>query len=110
MSCLPIYKIPPSNGIVITVIIEQFGYGFGFTSFLLFTVFIAEGASKTAHYALATGFMALGMMLPGLISGQIQEWLGYTGFFIWVVVAGIPGILVIRYLKFPASFGKKAEV
>ena len=92
-----------------TVIVEQFGYGFGFTSFLMFTIYIAEGASKTSHYALATGFMALGMMLPGMISGFVQEYLGYQGFFIWVVIAGLPGILLIKFLKFPSTYGMKAD-
>lgn len=92
-----------------TVIVEQLGYGFGFASFLMFTIFIAEGPSKTAHFALATGFMALGMMLPGMVSGYIQEFLGYTGFFIWVVIAGLPGIFLIRYLKIPATYGMKTE-
>ena len=92
-----------------TVIVEQFGYGFGFSSFLMFTIYIAEGSSKTAHYAIATGFMALGMMLPGMISGFIQEYLGYAGFFVWVVVAGLPGILLIRFLKIPSTYGKKSS-
>ncbi len=91
----------------ITVIIEQLGYGFGFASFMMYLIYLAEGTSKTAHYALATGFMALGMMLPGMISGFIQEYLGYAGFFFWVVLAGIPGIILIRFLKFPSDYGKK---
>lgn len=91
----------------ITVIIEQLGYGFGFTSFMIYLIYLAEGASKTSHYALATGFMALGMMLPGMVSGFIQEYLGYAGFFLWVVFAGIPGIILIKFLKFPNDFGKK---
>lgn len=95
--------------VVATVILEQFGYGFGFTSFLIFTIYIAQGISKTAHYALATGFMALGMMLPGMASGFVQEYLGYTGFFLWVVVAGIPGIFMIRYLKFSDTYGMKTN-
>ena len=95
--------------IATTIVIEQFGYGFGFSAYLLFMIYMAEGTSKTAHYALMTGFMALGMMLPGLISGWIQEWLGYPGFFVWVVVAGIPGIMIIRYLEFPKSFGLKTS-
>ncbi|MGB5270614.1 MAG: MFS transporter, partial [Eudoraea sp.] len=67
----------------------------------------AEGASKTSHYAIATGFMALGMMLPGLVSGYIQEWLGYDGFFIWVVIGALPAIFILKYLKYPADYGKK---
>lgn len=91
----------------IVVVIEQFGYGFGFAAYLMYLIFIAEGISKTSHYAIATGFMALGMMLPGMISGYIQELLGYTGFFVWVVIAALPGILVARHLKYPNDYGKK---
>ncbi len=91
----------------IVVIIEQFGYGFGFAAYLMFLIYVAEGVSKTSHYAIATGFMALGMMLPGMASGIIQEAIGYTGFFIWVVITAIPGILLTRYIQYPATYGKK---
>ena len=91
-----------------TVVIEQFGYGFGFAAFLVYLIYVADGLSKTSHYALATGFMALGMMLPGMLSGYIQEWLGYDGFFIWVVLAALPVLVIVRYLDYPADFGKKA--
>ena len=94
--------------VVGTVVIEQFGYGFGFAAFLVYLIYVAEGLSKTSHYALATGFMALGMMLPGMLSGYIQEWLGYDGFFIWVVLAALPVLVIVRYLDYPADFGKKA--
>ncbi|MNQ47015.1 muropeptide transporter [compost metagenome] len=93
----------------ITVILEQFGYGFGFTGFMMFLIHVAEGESKTAHYALATGFMALGMMLPGMLSGYIQQFLGYQNFFIWVLLATIPGLILSRFLIFPKDFGKKSE-
>lgn len=93
-----------------TVIVEQFGYGFGFAAFLIYLIYIAEGSSKTSHYALATGFMALGMMLPGMLSGYLQEWLGYTGFFIWVVLSAIPALILLRYIKYPPEYGKKTEV
>ena len=83
------------------VILEQFGYGFGFTGFMMFLIHVAEGESKTAHYALATGFMALGMMLPGMLSGYIQQYLGYQHFFIWVLLATIPGLILSRFLIFP---------
>ena len=89
-----------------TVIVEQFGYGLGIAGFMVYLIYVAEGNSKTSHYALATGFMALGMMLPGLISGYMQEWLGYDGFFIWVVLAALPAFVILRYLKYPADFGK----
>jgi PAT family beta-lactamase induction signal transducer AmpG len=93
--------------VVGTVVLEQFGYGFGFAAFMMYLIYVAEGASKTSHYAIATGFMALGMMLPGMLSGYIQEWLGYDGFFIWVVIAALPAFLVLRYLKYPEDYGKK---
>ena len=90
------------------VILEQFGYGFGFTAFMMYLIHVAEGESKTAHYALATGFMALGMMLPGMLSGYIQKFLGYQNFFIWVLLATIPGLILSRFLIFPKDFGKKS--
>jgi PAT family beta-lactamase induction signal transducer AmpG len=89
------------------VIVEQFGYGFGFAAYLMYIIFISEGMYKTSYYALATGFMALGMMLPGLLSGIIQEWLGYTNFFIWIAIASIPGILLTKFLIYPPDYGKK---
>ncbi len=95
--------------IYLAIIIEQFGYGFGFAAFMMYLIYVAEGESKTSHYALATGFMALGMMLPGMVSGYIQEYLGYSNFFIWVFCSTIPGILLSRFLEFPAEFGKKSE-
>ncbi|WP_194776568.1 MFS transporter [Pararhodonellum marinum] len=94
----------------IVVVIEQLGYGFGFAAFMVYLIYIAEGASKTSHYAIATGFMALGMMLPGMISGFMQEWLGYRDFFIWVVITAVPGILMVKYVDFPRDFGKKKEI
>lgn len=89
------------------VVIEQLGYGFGFAAFMMYLIYVSEGPSKTSHYAIATGFMALGMMLPGMASGFIQEALGYPGFFIWIVIAAFPGILMVRYVKFPYEYGKK---
>ncbi|MBF4471612.1 MULTISPECIES: MFS transporter [Flavobacterium] len=91
------------------VIIEQFGYGFGFSGFMMYLIYVAEGESKTSHYAIATGFMALGMMLPGMLSGYIQQYLGYGNFFIWVLLATIPGIILSRFLVFPKDYGKKTE-
>jgi PAT family beta-lactamase induction signal transducer AmpG len=91
------------------VILEQFGYGFGFAAFMMYLIYVAEGESKTSHYAIATGFMALGMMLPGMLSGYIQQFLGYGNFFIWVFLATIPGIIISRFLVFPKDFGKKVQ-
>ncbi len=93
----------------IVVIIEQFGYGFGFAAFMMYLIYVADGESKTSHYSIATGFMALGMMLPGMLSGYIQQYLGYGNFFIWVFLATIPGIILSRFLIFPKDFGKKVE-
>ena len=92
-----------------TVIAEQFGYGFGFAAFMMYLIYVADGESKTSHYSIATGFMALGMMLPGMVSGYIQEYLGYGNFFIWVFIATVPGLILSRYLIFPADFGKKLK-
>ena len=92
-----------------TVVFEKFGYGFGFAAFLMYLIYIAEGKSKTSHYAIATGFMALGMMLPGMLSGFMQEWLGYSGFFIWVVIAALPALVLLPFLKYPANYGKKEK-
>lgn len=97
------------GAVVTTVILEQFGYGFAIAGFMVYLIYIAEGVSKTSHYAIATGFMALGMMLPGLISGFMQEWLGYDGFFIWVVLAALPSLILLKYIKYPPEYGKKRE-
>jgi len=85
---------------------EQLGYGFGFAAYLMFMIHVAEGKHKTAHYALCTGFMALGMMLPGMASGWLQQQLGYTHFFTWVCVATLPSVAVAAMLKLPAEFGR----
>lgn len=92
-----------------SVAIEQFGYGFGFTAYMLFMIYFAEGRHKTAHFAISTGFMALGMMLPGMISGWLQEIIGYQNFFIWVMLCTLPGFLLIRFLKINPSFGIKKK-
>ncbi|XLS27853.1 MFS transporter [Flavobacteriaceae bacterium M23B6Z8] len=93
----------------IVVILEQLGYGFGFTAFMMYLIYVAEGAAKTAHYSIATGLMALGMMLPGMISGYVQEYIGYPFFFIWVLLAAIPAILLVKKVDFPYDYGKKVQ-
>lgn len=93
----------------ICVAIEQFGYGFGFTAFMLYLIYISEGKFKTAHFAIATGLMALGMMLPGMISGWIQEQVGYLNFFIWVCISTIPAFIITKFIKIDPAFGKKNE-
>ena len=95
--------------ITIFVAIEQFGYGFGFTAYMLFMMMISDGEHKTAHYALCTGFMAFGMMLPGMFSGVLQEAIGYQSFFIWVMVATIPGLVLIKFLNINPGYGIKKE-
>jgi MFS transporter, PAT family, beta-lactamase induction signal transducer AmpG len=89
------------------VAIEQFGYGFGFTAYLLYMIYIARGQHSTAHYAICTGFMSLGMMLPGMASGWLQEWLGYQQFFAWVLLATIPSFLVVRAIPLDNDFAKR---
>ena len=91
------------------VALEQFGYGFGFTAFMLYLIYFSEGNHKTAHFAFCTGFMALGMMLPGMVSGWIQEAIGYQSFFIWVMVCSIPGFIILRFLKIERNFGKRGD-
>ncbi|HTA95124.1 MAG TPA: MFS transporter, partial [Verrucomicrobiae bacterium] len=89
------------------VALEQFGYGFGSTALFLYMIYIARGEHQTAHYAICTGFMALGMMLPGMWSGRLQEFLGYPDFFIWVILATIPSFLVAAKIPLDAEFGKR---
>lgn len=95
--------------ISLCVAIEQFGYGIGFTAYALYLIFISEGEHKTAHYAIGTGFMALGMMIPGMPAGWIQEQIGYPMFFVWVCICTIPGIIASILVKrtIPKNFGMK---
>ena len=81
------------------VAVEQFGYGFGFTALTYFMMLFCKGPRQTAHYAICTGFMALGMMLPGMISGYIQELLGYRNFFIWIMICTIPSFMAVKYAR-----------
>jgi len=87
--------------------VEQFGYGLGFTAYMMYMVLVAEGAHKTAHYAICTGFMALGMMLPGMWSGWMQDKLGYFHFFGWVLLCTLPSLAMAALIKIPENFGKK---
>ncbi len=93
----------------ILVAIEQFGYGFGFTAFTLYLIYVSEGDHKTSHFAIATGLMALGMMLPGMASGWIQELIGYKHFFVWVCIATIPAFIITKFIPIDPEFGKKQE-
>ncbi len=88
--------------------VEQFGYGLGFTAYLMYMILVSDGPHRTAHYAICTGFMALGMMLPGMWSGWLQQQLGYLPFFVWVLAATIPSFAMAALIKIPEGFGKKA--
>lgn len=90
------------------VAVEQFGYGFGFTAFMLYLLYFADGPHRTAHYAICTGFMALGMMLPGMWSGWVADLVGYRHFFLWVIFSALPGFTLGMLLKVDPQFGKKA--
>jgi PAT family beta-lactamase induction signal transducer AmpG len=105
----------PTNLVLVSaaVALEQFGYGFGFTAYMVFMLMVAGGADgsavhKTAHYALCTGFMALGMMLPGMWAGWLQGQLGYLGFFVWACVATLPSFGAAALLRIDPGFGKRA--
>lgn len=87
--------------------IEQFGYGFGFAAYMLYMLYVSQGAHQTAHYAICTGFMALGMMIPGMFSGWLQELMGYQYFFIWVLIATLPSFVVALLIPLDKSFGRK---
>jgi len=104
----------PSDLITINsmIAIEQFGYGFGFTGYMLYMLYLASKSKyKTAHFAIATGFMALGMMLPGMISGWVQESLGYQNFFIYVIICTIPSFIALWFVNkdLDPTFGLKEE-
>ena len=101
----------PENLAIVSAAVglEQFTYGFSFTAYTMFMIMVSEGEHKTAHYAICTGLMAMGMMLPGMISGKLQEWLGYQMFFITVLLSLIPAFLVAMNVKIDPEFGKKVD-
>lgn len=102
------YAQPESLIIVnVCVFIEQFGYGFGFTAFMMYLIYFSEGEHKTAHYAICTGFMALGMMLPGMVSGWLEELVGYRHFFVWTIICCLVTYIVTSLLKIDSEFGRK---
>lgn len=104
------YVMPTSFFTISTAVaIEQLGYGFGFTAYMLFMIYVSDGAHKTSHFAITTGFMALGMMIPGMISGWLQDIVGYQHFFVWVVLATIPAFIITAFVKIDPEFGKKKE-
>ena len=99
----------PSNIWVIgsCVALDQFGYGFGFTAYMLYLIYFSDGEFKTAHYSLCTAFMALSMMIPGMVAGYIQEALGYTKFFGFVMLCCLVTVVVTLMLKVDPEYGKK---
>lgn len=101
--------VQPDNLYIISscLFVEQFGYGFGFTAYMLFLIYYARGTHETSHYAMATAFMAAGMMLPGMMAGALQEWMGYRLFFVWVMVCCAVTFVVSSFLKIDEEFGKK---
>lgn len=101
----------PSNLLVVNVcvFIEQFGYGFGFTAYMLYLILYSQGDFKTSHYALCTAFMALSMMIPGLFAGALQEAVGYRSFFIIVMICCAVTFIVTSFLKIDPEFGKKKQ-
>lgn len=98
----------PSNLWIINfcVAFDQFGYGFGFTAYMLYMMYFSEGEFKTSHYSLCTAFMAMSMMLPGMVAGYLQEWLGYVGFFWMVAVCCLATIGVTLLVKVDPEYGK----
>ena len=104
------YAQPEQYWIVVTsVAIEQMGYGFGFTAYTLYMLYVSAGKYKTAHFAFSTGIMALGMMIPGMFSGWLQETVGYQQFFIWVMLCTIPGFVMAKIIKIDTNFGMRKE-
>jgi PAT family beta-lactamase induction signal transducer AmpG len=101
-------QVQPASLAVIggALTVEQFGYGFGFTAYMVYMMMVSAGEHRTAHYAICTGFMALGMMLPGLPAGWIQDHLGYARFFIWVCLATIPSFVASALIKIEPGYGR----
>jgi PAT family beta-lactamase induction signal transducer AmpG len=101
--------LQPQNPFVVAcaLAVEQFGYGFGFTAFMMYMMMVSRGPQKTAHYSICTGFMAAGMMLPGAASGWIQDHVGYPAFFLWVCIATLPGLFLTARLKIDPEYGKR---
>ena len=91
------------------IFVEQFGYGFGFTAYMLYMLYFSQGKSETAHYAICTAFMALSMMLPGMIAGWLADTLGYISFFIVVMVCCLCTLAVAKMIKIDPSFGIKKK-
>lgn len=117
---LAYYQPPEFWKVLLCVAGESFGYGFGFTAYMLYMLYIAgSGEHKTSHFALCTGFMALGVMLPGMISGDIANALvtshpeapnmGWVWYFVIVCIATIPGFLMLKKIPLDAEFGIRKQ-
>lgn len=91
------------------VAFDQIGYGFGFTAYMLYMIYVSQGEFKTSHYSLCTAFMALSMMLPGMVAGYIQESIGYRGFFIMAGSCCAVTAIVTLLVKIGPEYGKKYE-
>ena len=93
------------------IAVEQFGYGFGFTAYMVYMLMVAsqDAEHRAAHYAICTGFMALGMMLPGMAAGWLQSQLGYTNFFVWVCIATLPSFAAAALLRIDPAFGRRDD-
>jgi len=99
---------PDSMWVISTcVAIEQFGYGFGFAAFMVYLMYFSDGKYKTSHYAICTGFMALGMMIPTMLAGKLQAWLGYPSFFLWVLGCSLLTVVSVALIKVDKEYGKK---
>lgn len=103
----------PTNLLYVSlaVVIEKFGYGLGFTGFMMYMLYLAQGKHQTSFYAICTGFMTLGLIVPGSFAGKPVEWFGYTGFFMWILVCTIPSFIAtwIVYRQMDPQFGRRAE-
>jgi PAT family beta-lactamase induction signal transducer AmpG len=103
------YAQPESLAVITAAVgVEQFGYGFGFTAYMLYCIYIARGEHQTVHYALCTGAMALGMMIPGMWSGWLEELIGYEHFFAWVMMCTVLSFATVAFIPLDAEFGKKS--
>ncbi len=104
------YALPESFFLICaSVAVEQFGYGFGFTAYMLYMIYASDGKHKTAHFAFCTGLMAAGMMFPGMASGWIQEMIGYQHFFVWVMICTIPSFIMVKLINVDPKFGIKEK-
>jgi PAT family beta-lactamase induction signal transducer AmpG len=99
----------PQNLVTIgaALAVEQFGYGFGFAAYMLYMILVSQGPHRTAHYAICTGFMALGMMLPGMGAGWIEDHLGYRNFFLYVCAATVLPFAAAARVRIDPAFGRK---